>query len=146
MFKIISHRGNLLGKSLDENKPSYIENAIAKGFDVEVDVWSVGNDLYTGHDVYKYKIDIKFLKNPKLWCHAKNVESLIIMMKNNIHTFWHETDRYTITNRGIPWCYPGNYINSGITVELSIKKDIPLCLGVCTDYPVEWKKLKKGST
>ena len=140
MLKIISHRGNLSGKSIDENKPSHIENALSKGFDVEVDVWCVDNVLYTGHDIHKYRTDIEFLNNPKIWCHAKTVESLEVLMKNNIHTFWHETDKFTITSRGIPWCYPGNYINTGITVELSIKKEIPSCLGICTDHPLRWRK------
>ena len=37
---LISHRGNLEGPKAEyENSISYIENAISKGFEVEVDVW-----------------------------------------------------------------------------------------------------------
>ena len=40
---LISHRGNLNGKTDDENKPKYIEEAFSQGFDVEVDVWYIDN-------------------------------------------------------------------------------------------------------
>jgi hypothetical protein len=138
MFKIISHRGNLSGRTPDENKPTYIEKAIIEGFDVEIDIWSMDNKLFLGHDEPQYEIDITFLSNDKLWCHAKNKQAFEILLKNNIHVFWHENDKYTITSRGIPWCYPNNYINNGITVEYSTKKDIPDILGICTNYPLTW--------
>ena len=39
MFYFISHRGNLNGPDRDnENKQSYIEFALNKGFDVEIDI------------------------------------------------------------------------------------------------------------
>ena len=41
---LISHRGNLEGKNIElENDPTYIDSAIEKGFDVEIDLW-VDND------------------------------------------------------------------------------------------------------
>ena len=37
---LISHRGNLNGPKPDqENSPNYINNAISKGYNVEIDVW-----------------------------------------------------------------------------------------------------------
>ena len=73
----ISHRGNLNGKSDRENQPDYIEEALAQGFDVEIDVWWVGNSFYLGHDGPIYKIELKWLldRTSKLWCHAKNGEA-----------------------------------------------------------------------
>ena len=45
-MKLISHRGNLSGPIPEsENNPSYITNAINKGFDVEVDFWFTPNGL-----------------------------------------------------------------------------------------------------
>ena len=39
-MKLIAHRGNIDGaKPLDENNPEYIDTAISKGYDVEVDVY-----------------------------------------------------------------------------------------------------------
>jgi len=138
MLKIISHRGNIDGRTEKENKPSYIEHAISLGYDVEIDVWDIDGKLYLGHDEPQYSIEIEFLKNPKLWCHAKNLEALEIMNTNDIHCFWHDTDKITFTNKSIPWCYPEIYIESGITVELGTKKSIPKIYGICTDYPETW--------
>ena len=78
---LISHRGNIEGKTKWENHPNYIQEAIEEGFDVEIDVWFVDNKLYLGHDLPQYEIDHDFLINDKLWCHAKNIESLQIMNK-----------------------------------------------------------------
>lgn len=138
MLKIISHRGNIDGKTEKENKPSYIENAISLNYDVEIDVWLFDNRFYLGHDEPQYLVDEKFLHNPRLWCHAKNIEALEIMHKNNIHCFWHDIDKLTFTSKSVPWCYPGVYVKSGITVELGTHKIIPSVYGVCTDYPSSW--------
>jgi hypothetical protein len=52
---LISHRGNLNGKDVDnENNPLYIDRALGKGYDVEVDVWYVNGKWYLGHDEPTY--------------------------------------------------------------------------------------------
>ena len=88
---LISHRGNINGKHVeDENSPNHINNAIEKGYSVEVDVW-YKNGFYLGHDNPTYKIDVNFLQQEKIWCHAKNLEALSKMNKySNIHYFWHQ--------------------------------------------------------
>ena len=43
---LISHRGNLNGTSPFENHPEYIQKALLKGFDVEIDVWFFGDGGY----------------------------------------------------------------------------------------------------
>jgi hypothetical protein len=48
-----------------------------------------------------------------------------------------------MTSRGIPWCYPENYITGGITVikeSPTNKTTSEDMLGVCTDYPEDWSK------
>jgi hypothetical protein len=77
---LISHRGNIDGKyESQENEPNYIDKAISKGFDVEIDVWYVDGNLLLGHDKPDYFTDFEFIKNrnSKLWIHCKNVESVI---------------------------------------------------------------------
>ena len=92
---IISHRGNLEGPTDSENCPLYIKNVLKRGFHCEVDVWYVDGDYWLGHDEPMYSISSSFLKNAKLWCHAKNKEALEKMSKqDNIHYFWHEQDDY----------------------------------------------------
>ena len=141
-MKIISHRGNLNGRVLEkENTPLYVDDAISKQFDVEIDVWCIDNSIFLGHDAPGIFVDDSWLiaRSDKLWCHAKNLEA-ISYLKNikNIHYFWHETDKVTLTSKGIPWCYPGNYLKNGITVELNYN-NIPDVYGICTDYCLVWK-------
>ena len=111
MYKI-AHRGNTQGKSPKENDPGYIQIALDDGYLCEIDVWLIGKYLYLGHDNPKYLIDIEFLRNDKLFCHAKNIEALLLMAQDqDIHCFWHENDAYTITSRGYIWKYPEVYFN-----------------------------------
>ena len=64
MEYLIAHRGNINGKSCKENSPLYIDNAIKKGFDVEIDIWYYNKELKLGHDYPEYRID--FEKSIKL--------------------------------------------------------------------------------
>ena len=109
----IAHRGNVLGKSNMENEPSYILNASLNYF-VEVDVWFDEGSFFLGHDEPQYPIGVEFLKNEKFFCHAKNVEALHEMLKNNIHCFWHENDKVTLTSKGYVWKYPEVYYNGSL--------------------------------
>ena len=69
---LISHRGNVNGKTDRENKPLYIKAALALGYDVEIDVWLVDGKWWLGHDGPETPTNINFLKTKGLWCHAKN--------------------------------------------------------------------------
>jgi hypothetical protein len=145
MINIISHRGNLDGViSNEENNPEYVLEALRKDFDVEVDVWLYGGYLFLGHDAPKFKISTDFLKNDRIWCHAKNVESLEFMIKNNLNCFWHESDKFTITSKKFLWCYYDNYHPLGITVLKENKfNDVKIpdnILGICTDFPKKWRE------
>ena len=143
-MKIISHRGNLNGRiPSQENHPSYIQTAIDNGYDVEIDVWWTDGRFYLGHDEPSYEIDKLFLVNHKIWCHAKNKEALSEMLKIGAHCFWHENDSYTMTNKAIPWCINGKWIDGGVTV-VSENMDFPYgILGICTDYAIDWSRRTK---
>lgn len=140
-FKIISHRGCLSGPdNKDENAPWQIREALNIGFDVEIDLWYNNNKLSLGHDSPTYDIAEDFLTD-KMWIHCKNYEAVEYMRNKNINWFWHDLDKMTLTSQGFIWCFPDVYVAGGITVDLGtphiINKNI---LGVCTDYPIEWKK------
>ena len=109
---LISHRGNLNGKSNRENQPDYIHEALVQDFDVEIDVWWFGDGGYwLGHDKPQYHVDENFLENPRLWCHAKNIDALYKMNINSlIHCFWHQEDDVTLTSRGYLWTYSGKQL------------------------------------
>lgn len=137
-MEFIAHRGNIKGPNpSEENKPEYINKAIEKGYGVEIDVWKIGDKLFLGHDEPQYEIKGSYLKNPKFWCHAKNIESLEYMLKHNIHCFWHQEDNYTITSKGYIWCYPGKKTPVGSICVMPEKyntEKYDMCYGVCSDF------------
>ena len=77
---LISHRGNTNGKFESyENEPNYIDLALSKGYDVEIDIWYVDGLLYLGHDKPQYGIDFRWIRDRinRLWVHCKNVDAVI---------------------------------------------------------------------
>jgi len=107
---LISHRGNINGRMPNlENSPEFIDAAIQKKYDVEIDLKTHNGKLFLGHDEPQYEIDIEWLKSRSsyLWIHGKDRESFETCLENNLHTFWHDTDDYTITSQNYVWAYPG---------------------------------------
>ena len=138
---LIAHRGNTNGPmELWENEPTYIDIAIKKGFDVEVDVWYVDGQLYLGHDKPQYGVDFRWFSDRvlRLWVHCKNIESVIFFKTNQyeFNYFWHETDTITLTSLNYIWVYPGNQpIEKSISVMPEINNDdTKQCIGVCSDF------------
>lgn len=136
---MISHRGNISGPNPEkENSPCYILDALKK-YEVEIDVWFINSVFYLGHNAPVYPISSSFLRHPKLWCHAKNIEALVEMLKDEaIHCFWHQTDDVVLTSRKYIWAYPGKRMSKerGIAVcpERVEGWDIDKAVGVCSDY------------
>jgi len=134
---LISHRGNLTGKNAKlENKPLQIQKVLDLGFHCEIDVWFINGEYLLGHDEPKTRVKEHMIEHPNLWCHAKNLEALQEMLKNNkIHCFWHETDQYTITSKQFIWTFPGKYASDNcIIVDNSKNPSNYNCKGVCSDY------------
>jgi len=121
MINLIAHRDNTRGRLLsEENLPRKIEE-VTKEYYAEIDVWFVGNSYWLGHDKAEYQVSLDFLRNAKLFCHAKNIEALHEMLKDDIHCFWHEQDYTSMTSKGFVWKYPEVY------------KDGELW-GICSDW------------
>ena len=134
---LISHRGNINGRIPDlENSPDYIDAAIKLGYDVEVDLWWVVGRIYLGHDEPIIPVDINWLiyNKDKLWVHLKNLNAIYSPVIKDLNYFWHENDKFTLTSKGIPWCFPNVFLETGVTVTLSNKKITKKILGLCTDY------------
>ena len=88
----IAHRGNLHGPQPDnENKVSYIQAALDKGFNVEVDVIDFdGHDTFTlGHDKAQEEVRSKYFRQKNLFAHAKNYKCLSGLLKHGAHCFYH---------------------------------------------------------
>lgn len=141
----ISHRGNINGKNIDkENTIEYIARAIELGFDVEIDVW-YDNGFWLGHDSPDSRVNNDFLKNNKLWCHAKNLEAIENLDALCIKYFWHENDKYALTSNNLIWTYPGQKLcNKSICVlpeldQNNAIQEIYNCYGICSDFISKWK-------
>lgn len=148
MMKIISHRGNLYGPDLDkENLPTQIDRAVKEGFEVEVDIWSENQKFFLGHDKPEFNIDFLWLSEraKNLWLHCKNIESIDRLLPNKgLKFFFHQNDDLTLTSNNILWVFPKKpYTKNSIIVsndlkDISAGEDLPY--GICTDFPVEFKK------
>jgi hypothetical protein len=141
----ISHRGNLNGPNPDrENHPDYVRSAITSGYDVEIDVWKKGKDFYLGHDEPQYQVNWKFLTNPSLWCHAKDIDALREMMSIGAHCFFHQNDDFVLTSRGFIWTYPGNQTTPLSICVMPETEDIEHismnCYGICSDFISKYRK------
>jgi hypothetical protein len=136
-MKLISHRGNIKGSKPEyENSPNYISQALKLGYEVEVDVRFHKGFFYLGHDKPQYRISSKFLRNKKIWCHAKDINAFEKLKKIKSVYFWHQKDDYTLTSNGYFWTYPGKKIlKNSICVSIGKKKKKNLkCAGICSDY------------
>jgi hypothetical protein len=146
----LSHRGNIDGQNpKKENSISYINDALNLGFNVEVDVW-YDKTFWLGHDEPQYKINEAFLLNNRLWCHAKNTESLYELSKLNTIYFWHQKDDYTLVSNGILWAYPGSKLNEKCVCVLPeiTTQDINLLYnsyGICSDQINYYKSYYENS-
>lgn len=146
-FTVISHRGNLYGPNpKEENHPDYIDAAVKKIYDVEIDIWYIEDKFYLGHDDPQYPIGLHWLKERKdfLILHCKNLPALYLL-KDQFHCFWHEDDCYTLTTQQKIWTYPGQPIGPDciiVDLEPPTKQKITHwksanCHGVCSDHAGE---------
>jgi len=144
-MKLIAHRGNIEGsKPAVENDPVYVTQALKAGFDAEIDVWSINGNYILGHDSPDFFVKESYLENKKLWCHAKNLEALKRMLDNKkIHCFWHETDKYTITSKGLIWTYPEERVTPSSVVVVAgsgLSQSYKKIYGICGNYVLAWSK------
>jgi hypothetical protein len=145
-MKLISHRGNINGRfESHENEPNYIDLAIKKGYDVEIDVWYIDDVLWLGHDKPDYGMDFRWFRDriSNLWIHCKNIESVIFFKELNyeFNYFWHENDTITLTSLNYIWAFPGKQpIKKSIAVMPEIfNDDTSFCVGICSDYIEKYK-------
>jgi glycerophosphoryl diester phosphodiesterase len=138
---LISHRGNLTGSNPNrENSLPYVQEALDKGFDVEIDIWLNDGVFYLGHDAIQYEVTLDWLKERKnnLWLHCKNIEAIEWFNSLTVvyNYFWHQEDTVTLTSKSFIWAYPGKQpINRSIAVMPEIfNDDLNSCIGICSDY------------
>lgn len=140
----IAHRGNTNGpQPTFENKIDYLRHAYYDcGHGVECDVYTHKNKLYLGHDSPDTPVTTEvaeFIKQPKVFVHAKDIESIPMLLTMGCNVFFHKTDDVVFTSKGNIWCFPGKYVSD---IKLAVWVDLhwqPLtrkrltCLAVCGD-------------
>ena len=150
-MRFIAHRGNIDGRCSTspsrENSTEYIDEAIDKGFDVEIDIRLTAGcvppgSFYLGHDYPEHEVSLDWLieRRDKLWLHAKNVAALRWFLNSSTgwNVFWHQEDDYTITSKGYIWVYPGKRPCHESIIVMPEKtsyqwKLIRKCGGICSD-------------
>jgi len=152
-MKIISHRGNLKGPDpIHENTQSHIDFALKKSYDVEIDLWKIGDKFLLGHDKPENEVELDWLGERKdnLWIHTKNFHAFEDLLKKNnrYNFFYHTNEPLVLVSNGVIWSHKPNEIyyperciipllNKSSLVE-SKKKN---WFGVCTDYPILLEKI-----
>ena len=142
---LISHRGNINGKIPElENNPKYLQEALDKGYNVELDIW-YKEGLWLGHDYPKYEIDLEWLLlgRKKIWIHTKNYEAMVNLVEYDLNLFWHQEDDIVLTSKKFIWAYPGKQpIKKSIAVLPELNNDdVSSCKGICSDYILKYKTL-----
>jgi hypothetical protein len=142
MKHLIAHRGNLEGPKKDqENKPEYLNKALAMGYDVEVDIWVLNYKIYLGHDFPQYEVEEDYIRSisNKAWFHCKNFGAIDFLSSSlqESNYFWHQSDKFTLTSKGFIWTYPGEETSgNSVIVDLSgnAKQNNYNCYAICADY------------
>jgi len=143
-MKIISHRGNVRGPIKDkENRPSYIDCALGNGYDVEIDLRVIGDELWLGHDEPQYKVTHRWIRERRenLWIHCKNLEAA--KQSWIYQAFCHTQDPFIYTSTGKIWLHNlSEKVDSNTIIPLITSQDLKYhaslihdAYGVCTDYP-----------
>jgi len=161
-MRIISHRGNLTGPEKSrENQEFALIESLERGFDVEFDLWCMGDRFWLGHDVPQKTFSIDTLvhwtsrySNQKMYVHCKNVwamEKMTYFVISNMIPFFHDADQCILLRDNTIWVHPNAIYTcsskeKSIAVYPSCKKteyDVSLDInmsgfyGICTDYPVD---------
>lgn len=139
----IAHRGNWAGRNeTRENEPGYIQEAIAAGYNAEVDAWLIDTTWYLGHSFPTYAVDRSFFEQPQIWTHAKNLVGYVSLYNNpRAHVFWHNMDEFAITSKGIKWANSGVITHDGVMVMPEYSESAMQALtsaavsplGICSD-------------
>lgn len=144
-MKLISHRGNVNGLNPErENSPSYIDETILAGYDVEVDVWHYASEkqsYWLGHDEPEYLIDKNWLIDRKdnLWIHCKNFEALTSLLDTKLNIFYHENEKYTILSNKLIWAHDIDNVDEKCIIPLLSEESIEnykgqKVYGICSDF------------
>jgi hypothetical protein len=136
--KWIAHRGNINGKNPEmENNPVYIKDTLEAGYDVEIDTWKIGDQLFLGHDKPIHRVGFEFLKGKHKWVHCKNIEAFMYLY-NDVNCFFQSDEEIVLTSERYLWAHSKCKVWNHLTVitQLDSRNWIPPenAFAVCSDY------------
>lgn len=152
----ISHRGNLNGPLPErENSPDYIDEAIAAGFIVEVDLIVEDGWPILGHKNQRYPVSWIWLRErvDNLLLHLKNAVAVQeISKQGRFHFFCNEQDEFSLTSQGYILYWSRNVKKDTVNkycllpfIEKEVlwrySQLIPSAGGVISDYVKSLKEL-----
>ena len=145
-FKMIfiSNGGNLNGKSSNfENNPDQIQKCFDLNLNIKLDVWFKDEKFWLGSDKPNLEVNPKMLEDYRVWCQAKNIEALDMMLLNhNINCFIISKDKFTITSKGFIWNVNQKNIPKRSVIQINDdfifdKTKLTNCYAICSNNPIE---------
>jgi len=140
-MKLIAHRGNYRGPNpARENEPGYLlETLTTTPYYVEVDIRLINGELRSGHDEPQYLFPLDLLSHPRLYVHAKDIQTLWYMRSHypEVHAFFHDSDDVVLTSQGELWTYPGRALTPlsiAVMPEVAYATHSTNIAGICSDY------------
>lgn len=140
---LIAHRGNINGKNPEkENTVDYLQEAINKGYDVELDVRYIDGVFYLGHDDPQEECPEWLLQSTNSWVHAKDITTLQECMDRDYsNVFFHDSDDAVLTSSGLLWTFPGKELtirSIQVMPEYVDEEFNHDCFGICSDKVGEY--------
>lgn len=137
-MRIISHRGNLHGRDpARENTPQYVEEAVAAGMHVAVDVrvdTASGGFWLVGGDGTLHPVPTEFLTRGCIWAIGSCLPDTLNRME-------HRRDiEHVLQNDGetsAVICCPG--FETGMAVALLASRGLNRGITLCTDFAWAWR-------
>jgi hypothetical protein len=152
---IISHRGNTNGPG-SQCERDRVEDALLEGYDVEIDVRSIGRRLFVGHDEPLYELPKEWMRSlvsTRLWFHAKDESARATLTFDGHRVFVHDDEPSAIvTPDNVSWIHPRfNSVEMPLVGSAAVFLDIGgwprvdkawfLPYAICTDWCGEWRDL-----
>jgi len=152
-MRLISHRGNVDSIQPErENTQEYIEEAISRGYDVEIDIWCTKDyNFYLGHDKPENPVEINWLYKNRhhLWIHAKDFKTLSrINSFSDFKVFYHKLEDHTVilhTDK-LYWSHNIEEASEDSVIPLLSEKELlsydksKKVFGICSDFVGKYGK------
>ena len=151
--RLIAHRGNVCGVQAErENTLGYLKEALAAGFEVEVDVRIDSGQLWLGHDAPTQAVELGFLMDARVWTHCKTVATYLELGKHkDVNAFFQDHDEIAPTTRGFLWhhsrsrTFGDRSIATWLTLDASRGLEQVELAGICTDEPVRYRATRTSA-